>query len=261
MTCHTTKSHPKTPTDIVTYRYNGELVYVPVAPNYIQALSHAREAFPPLKKLRDASLSLSLTAPGHSQKFVGISASAWPKLIAHMSRYQIIDVQATQAHERDDAVSIPSITITYADADDVERTEPVPPYCRSDIVDDEKASYPHPPSPSPSPPTVTLRKTELVLPKAPRTMIRGLYSKLMDASDTCSQTTCDSFVKIIPVIDAEHDLYSEMFRVAIPLLDSIIQFRRSRIGCEQYFWKVCSECMLRFFAFHTHVNYEHIRQE
>ena len=171
MTCldrHTTKacSTGTASPDILTYRYEGELVYVPVAPDYIvspvlynilssevdagdwmqQALSHARDAFPQLKGLGDASLSLSmtLTSPGITQQFARISALAWPKLIVHMSRYQIIDVQVTQAHERDVAVPIPDITTTHADANDVKEAGPALPYRRSDDVDDDKASHPCP---------------------------------------------------------------------------------------------------------------------
>jgi hypothetical protein len=91
-----------------------------------------------------------VTTLGQKGKPVGISAPAWPRLIAHMPCYQIVDVQVTQAHERerDGAIRIPDITITYADADDVKEQEPAPPYCRSDVVDDEKASYARPRSPS-----------------------------------------------------------------------------------------------------------------
>jgi len=145
MTCNTPKTHRRSPSpnsaDIVTYRYNEKLVYVPVAHDYIQALAHARVAFPQLSKLSDASLSLSLTSPGQEHKLVGISAPAWPKLVAHMSRFQVIDVRAAP-------VSIPVITITYADAEDhacMTETEPeLPPYRGPDIVVDEKAPRPRP---------------------------------------------------------------------------------------------------------------------
>lgn len=49
MTCHTPKPHSqsgRTPTDIVTYRYNGELVYVPVAPNYIVSPNSSQARHP-----------------------------------------------------------------------------------------------------------------------------------------------------------------------------------------------------------------------
>lgn len=172
MTCRTLKvaHHVSSGSaDIVTYRYNGELVYVPASPNYPvrpsllskfvstdvftriqQALAHVRNAFPQLKHLRDASLSLSLTAPSQAQKCVGISALAWPKLVVHMARYQIIDVHATTERERQQdgavapvSIQIPSITITYADDVDVE-TEPAPPYptSASDEKEREKASEP-----------------------------------------------------------------------------------------------------------------------
>ncbi|KAI9460016.1 hypothetical protein HD554DRAFT_2295277 [Boletus coccyginus] len=169
MTCHRSTKPRSTGTasaDILTYRYNGKLVYVPVAPDYTvsptlhnilpandqprglqQALSHARDAFSQLKGRCDSSLSLSMTmtTAGPTQKFVAISPLAWPKLISRMSCYQIIDVDVTQAHERDTVVPVPDIVITYADGDD---SEPAPPYCTSNDVDNEKASYSRPPSPS-----------------------------------------------------------------------------------------------------------------
>lgn len=109
---------------------------------YQQAISHARDAFPQLKPLGDASLSLSLTVPGQERKFVGISAPAWPKLIAHMSRYQIIDVHTARQQDSGVAGSIPEITITYADSvDDVKESDPAPPYQGPDVVENEKAPY------------------------------------------------------------------------------------------------------------------------
>ncbi|KAH0831373.1 hypothetical protein J3R83DRAFT_14036 [Lanmaoa asiatica] len=115
------KSHTSGMVDIVTYRYNGELVYVPVAPNYLEALAYARQAFP---QLRDSALSLSMTS-GQVEGFVGISELAWPKLIQHMLRYQVIDVHVTQAHERGEPLPVP-MTTTYADAEGRERSEPLP---------------------------------------------------------------------------------------------------------------------------------------
>ncbi|KAI9571695.1 hypothetical protein HD554DRAFT_2168946 [Boletus coccyginus] len=129
--------------DILAYRYEGELVYVLVAPDYTQALSHAYDVFPQLKGLGDVSLSLSMTMAGIMPQFVRISTLAWPKLIVQMSRYQII--QVTQAHERDIAVPLPDITTTHADVDDMEEAEPAPPYCRSD---GEKVLHPCPQQPS-----------------------------------------------------------------------------------------------------------------
>ncbi|KAG9312041.1 hypothetical protein JVU11DRAFT_7320 [Chiua virens] len=165
MTCHTTQAtKPRSSSlDIITYRYKDQLVYVPVSANYIQAISHARDAFPQLKRHRETSLSLSLTAPSvtrdhREQKPVGISAAAWPKLITHMSRYQVIDVHV--AHDggqpqTQTMLRIPDITITYADAEDARCTDadsevlsvpPPPAYPASgqdvDVsMDDEKATY------------------------------------------------------------------------------------------------------------------------
>ncbi|KAN0081201.1 hypothetical protein V8E55_008825 [Tylopilus felleus] len=140
--------------DIVTYRYSDDLVYVPLAREYNQALSHARDAFRELKGLPDASISLSLASPGHPEKLVGISAPAWPRLIAHLTRYQIIDVHATRVGTT--VVPIPDITITYADAEEQSDAEPAPPY--PSHGEDEKKSYPDERSPPPATPATTLHR-------------------------------------------------------------------------------------------------------
>jgi len=169
---HNAKSHSSgtNPTDILTYRHNGQLVYVPVAPSYNEALSHARDAFPQLKDLRDASLSLSLLAPssGHAPSCIGISAPAWPTLVTHMSRYQIVDVHVSAQETQLCATAqpIPDITITYADAEDAHAidSDPVPPYRRADDhgVEDEKAACGARPRPrSPSSPTLQRKRSWL----------------------------------------------------------------------------------------------------
>ncbi|KAG6381933.1 hypothetical protein JVT61DRAFT_557 [Boletus reticuloceps] len=102
------------PTDILTYRYNEQLVYVSVASSYNEALSHARNAFPQLEDVHDASLSLSLLAPtsGHAPSCIDISAKTWPKLVAHMSRYQIVDVHVHAQQYRFLPLSVSRPTIT-----------------------------------------------------------------------------------------------------------------------------------------------------
>lgn len=134
-------------TDIVTYRYNDELVYVPLARDYNvsppfqqhghgtsrsaiiniqQALSYARDAFRELNSLPDVSLSLSVTSSAHAQKSVGISAAAWPILITYLTRYQIIDVHVTRVGAT--VVPVPDNTIAHADAKEKAEAEPAPPY-------------------------------------------------------------------------------------------------------------------------------------
>ncbi|KIJ15476.1 hypothetical protein PAXINDRAFT_114601 [Paxillus involutus ATCC 200175] len=115
--------------DIVTYRYEGNMMYVPVAQNYPQALAFAREAFPSLKRLQDSAITLSLNViNGSHRQSVGITAAAWPKIILHLSRYEVVDIHT--------AVVIPSITVTGAS-----ECEAAPPYREPDNhTYDEKAS-------------------------------------------------------------------------------------------------------------------------
>ncbi|KAF9228367.1 PIN domain-like protein [Gyrodon lividus] len=132
--------------DIVTYRFNGEMMYVPVAQDYPEALAHVRAAFPQLKKLKDSSITLSLNViTGDHRQSVGITAAAWPKMISHLSRYEVIDIHTIP--------SIPDITITTPD-----ESEAAPPYRGlDDTMCDEKASsrptysrsQSRPPSPAP----------------------------------------------------------------------------------------------------------------
>ncbi|KIK81543.1 hypothetical protein PAXRUDRAFT_832774 [Paxillus rubicundulus Ve08.2h10] len=97
--------HGATHVDIITYRHGGGMMYVPVAESYSQAIAHARNAFSPLKQLQDSAITLSLNViNGTHRQSVGITAAAWPKIILHLSRYEVIDIHTT--------VDIPSITIT-----------------------------------------------------------------------------------------------------------------------------------------------------
>jgi hypothetical protein len=84
----------QTPADVITYRYNDQMMYVPPAESFDQAVTFARSAFESdltgIDKSR-ISFSLNVLANG-KQSSVGISRVAWSKMMAHLARYEIIDV-------------------------------------------------------------------------------------------------------------------------------------------------------------------------
>ncbi|KAG1817956.1 uncharacterized protein BJ212DRAFT_1347893 [Suillus subaureus] len=82
------------PADVITYRFNNQMMYVPPAENFDQAVTFARSAFESdltgIDKSR-ISFSLNVLANG-KQSSVGISSVAWSKIMSHLARYEIIDV-------------------------------------------------------------------------------------------------------------------------------------------------------------------------
>ncbi|KAG2043726.1 hypothetical protein BDR03DRAFT_909187 [Suillus americanus] len=82
------------PADVVTYRFNNQMMYVPPAESFDQAVTFARSAFESdltgIDKGR-ISFSLNVLANG-KQSSVGISKVAWSRIMSHLARYEIIDV-------------------------------------------------------------------------------------------------------------------------------------------------------------------------
>ncbi|TFK51128.1 hypothetical protein OE88DRAFT_1808611 [Heliocybe sulcata] len=82
------------PPDIVTYRYEGEMVYVPPAQNHQDAIRLARSEFgEPLRHVFDRQISFSVNSVVHHEtRSVRISPLSWPTVMSTLSRYEIIDV-------------------------------------------------------------------------------------------------------------------------------------------------------------------------
>ncbi|KAG2043710.1 hypothetical protein BDR03DRAFT_939702 [Suillus americanus] len=82
------------PADIVTYRLNNRMTYVPTAESFDQAVTFARSAFESdltgIDKSR-ISFSLNVLANG-KQRSVDISCGAWSTIMSHLTRYEIVDV-------------------------------------------------------------------------------------------------------------------------------------------------------------------------
>ncbi|KAG2347529.1 hypothetical protein BDR05DRAFT_848115, partial [Suillus weaverae] len=82
------------PVDVITYRLNNQMMYVPPAKNFDQAVTFARSAFEGdltgIDKNR-ISFSLNVLANG-KQNSVGISRVAWSTIMSRLAQYEIIDV-------------------------------------------------------------------------------------------------------------------------------------------------------------------------
>ncbi|KAG2142285.1 uncharacterized protein EDB93DRAFT_1158353 [Suillus bovinus] len=89
-----TRRQSPAPADLVTYRFNNQMMYVPPAENFDQAVTFARSAFEGdltgIDKSR-ISFSLNVLANG-KQSSVGISRVAWSTTMSHLAQYEIIDV-------------------------------------------------------------------------------------------------------------------------------------------------------------------------
>lgn len=86
---------------VLTYRFNGELVYVPAAPDYAQAVDYAVCAFPSLslslgKDNADRSrIALYVTRPPLGHK-VRVSEFAWSLVAEDLSNYDVVEVEVAE---------------------------------------------------------------------------------------------------------------------------------------------------------------------
>ncbi|KAG2347542.1 hypothetical protein BDR05DRAFT_958283 [Suillus weaverae] len=88
------KRHSLAPADIITYRLNDQMMYVPLAKNFDQAVTFARSAFEgDLTGIDKSRISLSLNVMANGkQSSVCISRAAWSAITSHLVRYEIVDV-------------------------------------------------------------------------------------------------------------------------------------------------------------------------
>ncbi|KAG2366726.1 hypothetical protein BDR07DRAFT_1327772 [Suillus spraguei] len=83
-----------TPADVITYRLNNRMVYVPPAENFDQAVTFARSAFEgDLTGIDKSRISFSLNVLANGKKSsVNISREAWSMIMSHLVQYEIVDV-------------------------------------------------------------------------------------------------------------------------------------------------------------------------
>ncbi|KAH7921100.1 hypothetical protein BV22DRAFT_1039022 [Leucogyrophana mollusca] len=80
--------------DIITYRLNNQMTYVTPAQDYQEAVNVAREVFrDELGGVDEKRISFSVNVLTDGQtRSVRISSFAWPAIVSHLTRYEIIDV-------------------------------------------------------------------------------------------------------------------------------------------------------------------------
>jgi len=83
----------KIPAELVTYRYEGEMVYVNPGSDYDEAITCALENFSSLEAApRDHIAFFVKVRVGGALRSVRISRNAWSKVLTSLSTYEIIDI-------------------------------------------------------------------------------------------------------------------------------------------------------------------------
>ncbi|KAI0313046.1 hypothetical protein OF83DRAFT_1035532, partial [Amylostereum chailletii] len=87
------------PCDILTYSYEGQMVYTEVASSHEEAIDKALVVFPALKSVPREQISFAVRAkvssvPGGSVTLVRIapSADAWPRVVRGLIRFEVIEI-------------------------------------------------------------------------------------------------------------------------------------------------------------------------
>ncbi|KIJ65868.1 hypothetical protein HYDPIDRAFT_109926 [Hydnomerulius pinastri MD-312] len=148
---------------IITYRYNGKMTYVCLAPSFAEAVALAQSDVEGLAGISANRITFSLTVvTGNNHQSVGISPSAWPQMSAHLTRYEIIDIHVT-----------PNVVITTVDA-----SEAAPPYQGPSGLgldfNEKSPSCPYHQTSQSQPPSPTLSIGKL----SPKRLFRRLASSL-----------------------------------------------------------------------------------
>jgi len=89
--------HDKPQAGIITYRMGRDMVYLPLARTYIEALKLASNVFPGLSGIDSACICFTLTVNLRGQSSpVRISPMSWPEIRMQVVQYEILDVHVAQ---------------------------------------------------------------------------------------------------------------------------------------------------------------------
>ncbi|KAI0759969.1 hypothetical protein BD413DRAFT_487045 [Trametes elegans] len=84
---------PSSPPDILTYRYNGNMVYVTPGATHAEGVKFAQQVFPELAAVEPARIAISVNGLVNGQRqLVRISPMAWPTVVFSRARYEVLDV-------------------------------------------------------------------------------------------------------------------------------------------------------------------------
>ncbi|KAF9006360.1 hypothetical protein BDZ89DRAFT_1025669 [Hymenopellis radicata] len=101
-------SSTSNPNNLITYRFEEELVYVGVVPNYKDALDIVVKEFPILSEVDRERLTLSTHATMNgARRTVRISESGWAPTSAKLLRGEVIDVTLKPPRSAESLVDAP----------------------------------------------------------------------------------------------------------------------------------------------------------
>ncbi|KAI6112028.1 hypothetical protein EDD16DRAFT_1189412 [Pisolithus croceorrhizus] len=91
--CRThTRRSPAAP-DVIMYRLEDKMMYVPLDYDWKEALSQARRAFESLAKVDDGRITFSMDVISDGRRrSIGISPSAWRSIASRLTRYEVINI-------------------------------------------------------------------------------------------------------------------------------------------------------------------------
>jgi len=79
--------------DIITFRMGRDMVYIPLAKTYAEALQLATQVFPRLAGIDSDQICLTMNVTLRGQTLpVRISPMSWPDVRTHVVQYEILDV-------------------------------------------------------------------------------------------------------------------------------------------------------------------------
>ncbi|EJD04530.1 uncharacterized protein FOMMEDRAFT_34406, partial [Fomitiporia mediterranea MF3/22] len=81
------------PAEILTYRFDSEMVYVAPTRDFEEALNYAQSAFPRLPNVPRSRIALSVNVRVNGiLQSVRIAPMAWPRVIRSLATYEIVDI-------------------------------------------------------------------------------------------------------------------------------------------------------------------------
>ncbi|KLO13627.1 hypothetical protein SCHPADRAFT_852173 [Schizopora paradoxa] len=80
-------------TDLLTFRWNSDMVYITPSSDFEELLNTAQQVFPQLLSIPRERIAFSVnTRIGADQRAVRISPKAWSRLLGSLARFEIVDV-------------------------------------------------------------------------------------------------------------------------------------------------------------------------
>ncbi|KAH9846155.1 hypothetical protein C2E23DRAFT_744724 [Lenzites betulinus] len=84
---------PSAAPDILTYRYNGNMVYVTPATTYDEGIQYARQVFPELADVAPTRIVISVLGNVNQQRqLIRIGPMAWKSVVFARARFEVLDV-------------------------------------------------------------------------------------------------------------------------------------------------------------------------